>query len=256
MTSLRPLVADLGGLWRFARGLRPFLAAPYTTASAMEFVRQRMATRDGALLAMLEHAVFAHPRSPYLKLLRAAGCELGDVRRLVTADGVEGALAALRDAGVYVTFEELKGRTPAVRGSQTLRFDERDFDNPMVAALPSSSSGGTRCRATRVGIDLEHIAESAAPWAIWFAEHGWLPRSLVYWTPTHSGIVNGQLRCAKLGKPLARWFAIVGMGPTRMGAVAEVVHRTVRRATGMPRPELVPLEDAARVGEYLVELLR
>lgn len=256
MTSLRPLVADVRGLWRFARGLRPFLAAPYTTESAMAFVRQRIATRDRALLAMLEHGVFAHPRSPYLRLFRSAGCELGDVRRLVAVEGVEGALAVLRDAGVYVTFEELKGRTPAVRGSQTFRFDERDFDNPMTGALPSSSSGGTRGRPTRVGIDLEHIAESAAPWAVWFAEHGWLSRPLVYWTPTHSGIVNGQLRCAKLGKPLSRWFAIVGMGPTRMGAIAAIVHRTVRHATGMPRPELVPLDDAARVGEYLVELLR
>ena len=255
MASLRPLVADARGLWRFSRGLRSFLAEPYTTASAMEFVRHRMATRDRALLALLEHAVFAHPRSPYLSLLRAAGCELGDVRRLVSGEGVEGALAALRDAGVYVTFEELKGRAPAVRGSQTFHFDERDFDTPLIAALPSSSSGGTRGRPTRVGIDLEHIAESAAPWAIWFAEHDWLARPLVYWTPTHSGIVNGQLRCAKFGKPVERWFAIVGMGPTRMGVTAELMHRTVRRATGMPRPELVPLEDAAHVGEYLLELL-
>ncbi len=251
-----PLLSDAYGLLRFASGLPKFVAAPLSTEAAQAYIRKRIASRPAAFLDMITRAVFANPTSPYLKLFRAAGCELGDVRQLVEAEGVEGTLQALLRAGVYTTFEEFKGLAPAVRGSQKFAFRADEFDNPLITTHYASNSGGTRARATRVNIDLEHIAQSAPSWAVWFAAHEWLDRPLVYWTPTHSGIVNGQLRCARFGKRVVKWFAIVGMGMTRDRLTAACVHRLARRAAGVPRPELVPLDEAWRVGEYLTGLAR
>lgn len=247
-----PFVSDVFGLFRFAAGLATFLDEPLTVESAKAFVRERMRVRDQAFLDMVGRAVFANPTSPYRQLFAAAGCELGDVTALVRRDGLEGALGALRRAGVFATFEEFKGQAPAVRGSSTFHFRDADFDNPLITSHFQSSSGGTRGRPSRVKVDLDHIAQAAPSWALWFAAHEWLDRPLVYWTPTHSGIVNGQLRCAKFGKKVERWFAIVGMGTSRLGLISEVVHRIARRAAGFPKPELVPLDEAAKVGDYLL----
>ena len=63
----------------------------------------------------------------------------------------------------------IQGRTPAVRGSQTFSFRDADFDNPLTVPHFESRSGGTRGRPTRIRVDLEHAAQSAPHWALWFA---------------------------------------------------------------------------------------
>ena len=136
------------GLARFAFGLRRFCAEPLTAEAARKAVLHRMSARDQALLELLARAVYANPRSPYLALLRAAGCELGDVRRLVAREGLEGALQQLRRAGVYVRFEEFKGLEPAVRGGQTFQFP-RGFRQPARAReLPELERGKPRTADT------------------------------------------------------------------------------------------------------------
>ena len=171
--AVRTRLSILMGLVRFGRGLARFLAEPITPEHARRTILARLARREQTFLEMLEHAVFAYPRSPYRQLFRAAGCELGDVRALVARDGVENTLVRLRDAGVFVRFEEYKGAAPTVRGSQTFHFLESDFDNP----LPAGVCGWTGEPAgRRVGylIDLDYLADRAPLWCLWFQEHGLL----------------------------------------------------------------------------------
>ena len=78
-------------------------------------MRDRMEHREENFLRLVETTVYGYPRSPYLPLLKMAGCELGDLKALVKQKGLEGALRVLRDQGVYVAFEEFKGRQPIVR---------------------------------------------------------------------------------------------------------------------------------------------
>lgn len=215
-----------------------------------------MRQRPAALLRKLEGAVFGNPRSPYLALFRNAGCTWEDAREAIHKDGVEGALARFLKAGIYVSFEEFKGRTPAVRGSQTFFFRDTDFDNPLIVPHFESRSGGTRGRPTRIRVDLEHATQVAPHWALWFAANDWLDRPLVFWTPTHSGVVQRHLLAAKFGKRFTKWFATVGMGTLKDRLISTCVHGLARSAAGWPRPEFVPLSEAFRVGEYLVDLVR
>ena len=149
------------GLLRFSAGLKAFLRDPISAEAANVIVRQRMQARDAAFLQMVERAIFANRTSPYLKLFQAAGCELDDVRSMVKQESVEGTLERLLHAGVYVTFEEFKGRRAAVRGNKTFAFRETDFDNPLITAHYHTRTGGSRGRPTRIMIDLDYLAERA-----------------------------------------------------------------------------------------------
>jgi hypothetical protein len=251
-----PFASNVSGLLRFAAGLKPFLREPVSAGAAKAIVRQNMRSRGTAFLSKLEHAVFANPSSPYLRLMRGAGCERRDIQQLVEREGVEGALQALLQAGVYVTFEEFKGRAPIVRGSETFAVRAADFDNPVVTPHFTATSGGTRGAPTRILVDLDHIAQSAPHWALWFAAHDVGPRPLLFWTPAHSGVANRHLLAAKCGKPYTRWFTDVEMVALKDRLVSQTVHWLVRRATGCPAPEFVPLSEAATVGRALAALVR
>jgi hypothetical protein len=250
-----PFWSDAFGFVRYAAGLKTFLREPISVEAAKTIVRHGMQSRDVAFLHKVERAVFANPTSPYLKLFHNAGRELGDVRGLLKQEGVEGTLQQLFLAGVYVTYEEFKGRKAVMRGSQTLTFRDSDFDNPLITTHFHSSSGGSRGRPTRVKIDLAHVAQSAPHWALWFAAHDWLARPLVFWTPTHSAVANRHLMCAKFGKRFVKWFSLADMGTLKGRLVSTCVHSTVRRAAGFSKPEFVPLDDAWRVGGYLVGMV-
>src|SRR5215468_5698283 len=114
---------------QFPVALRRFLHNRPTPRAAEATVHERMARRTDNFLRLVERSVYGVPRSPYLALLKLAGCELGDLRALVHDKGLEGALLELRTAGVYVSYEEFKGRKPIVRDGFMLPVTPRDFDN-------------------------------------------------------------------------------------------------------------------------------
>jgi hypothetical protein len=242
------------GLVRFGIRLRGFLRNPITVEQAEATIRLRLRARDQAFLDMVERAVFGHDRSPYLRLLRAAGCELGDVRQLTAREGVEGALEVLRRAGVYVTFDEFKGRIPATRGSQRFAFRESDFDHPLARADFPTTTGGSRGRPSRILLDLDHLADQGPHWAVWFAEHGWLARPLVFVTPTYPGIVARQLRGLAFGKPFVRWFSTGSPGSWSYRLVSAYLNGLMRWQAGLPAPEPVSLVDAGRIAAALAAM--
>jgi len=174
-------LAYLASFARFPRALRAFLARPLTIEGARAIVAARFAHRESNFLRIVERSIYKHPASPYLKLLRHAGCELGDLKTLVATRGLDGALDALRDAGVYVTFEEFKGRTPIVRGNLSIVASARDFDNPYARRDVTMTTGGTSGVATAVNHDLDHIASTAAVAMLMFDAWQVLDSPAVFW---------------------------------------------------------------------------
>lgn len=247
-------VSKVFGLARLGKRLRPFLQTPLTLEAAKAEIRRGMAIRDAAFLRTLERAVFSYPRSPYLKLFRYAGCELGDVRNLVTHNGLEEALRKLIEAGIYVTFEEFKGMRPARRGSEIFTFRNADFDNPLITRYYESSSGGTSGPPARISVDFDHITQSAPHWAVLFAEHNAVDAPLILWTPPHSGIANRYLMCAKFGKRFERWFTLLRLGTVRSRIKTTCVHTLIRYIGQFPKSVYVPIDAAATVAEYLLRL--
>jgi len=244
-------LSEAVGLLRFVGGVRSFLREPLSVEAAKAFVRDRMACRDELFLSGLELRVFENPHSPYRQLLHEARCELGDIRKLVCQEGVDGALQRLRDAGVYVTYEEFKGRAPAIRGSCTFFFRDSDFDNPQVKRHFWSSSGGTGGRPSRIPMSLDHVAQSAPHWALWFAANGWMGHRIVFWTPFYAAVMNRQLMCAKFGVRFVRWLSTGTSGSARDRLASECAHGLVRWSAGFPKPEYYPCGEKAEVGKIL-----
>jgi hypothetical protein len=250
--------SEIHGLLRFGVGLSGLVRETVSPETAKAILRRRMARRQEALLEMLERAVFGHSRSPYRALFKHAGCELGDVRDLLYEDGMDSALEKLRDAGVYVTLEEFKGLIPARRGSASFDFRGRDFDNPLSRGHFASWTGGTSGKIARVSYDLDLVAQAAQHWAIWYDAHGLLAANspLVMWWPGHAGAAMGNLLALKAGKPYVKWFV-----PVRPEAFTDrigtaLIHRLVRRAGDLSRPEFSPGDSSAKVLAFVQRLIQ
>ena len=152
---------DLAKLPRLTKAYLKFLRRPITAGQAVEIIQRRLATREERFIQIAKRAIYGHPASPYLPLLRAAGCEFGDLKVLAAKEGLEGTLSRLVEAGVYVTYDEFKGRKGAVRGGQRFVLAESDFNNPHVSPDLEVRSGGTRSPRTPVKMQLAFIAELA-----------------------------------------------------------------------------------------------
>jgi hypothetical protein len=199
------LVRDLGNLARLTYGLPEFLRRPVTMSDAAAVIRQRLETREERFLQIARQQIYGHPRSPYLALLRAAGFELRDLESLVASCGLEGALCKLREAGVYVSFDEFKGRKEVVRGNQRFKFTDRDFDNPRASSHFVARSGGTRGPRTSVKIGFPFLTDLAVDTALAFYAHGLSGYDHVLWLQGGFSAFVPMLLYAKLGQSTRAW---------------------------------------------------
>ena len=138
---------------RFLCSLPRFLRNPMTVDEARATLQRRLENRDADFLALVKQTIYEHP-SPYRQLLRLAGCEYGDLERLVGHEGAEGALRILLRQGVYLTVDEFKGRKQAIWGSATIAVDPAQLRGPGSASNVALLSGGSRGAPTPVLLDL------------------------------------------------------------------------------------------------------
>ncbi len=257
------VISDIKMYWRLAFGLRRFLRETVTMEQSREIIKSMMEKREENFLAVLRRAVYENERSPYLKLLRLAGCEYGDVESMVRADGLEPTLHKLREKGVYISYEEFKGRKEVVRGGEVFKFKESDFDNPFLSAHIEARTGATRSAGTRTMFDFAFLSAIAPMTVVVQSAHGLWESPVLIWfpiLPASSGILY-TLAYAKIGKPPLKWFSQVEEGtvkpPLRKRlATYYVVYAGRLFGSKLPKPEYVGLSEAYRVAEYVSEVLK
>ncbi|MGH2452854.1 MAG: hypothetical protein ACRDF5_03690 [bacterium] len=205
-------------------------------------------------LAAVSRNVYAHPKSPYLQLLKHAGCEESALRAMVRQHGVEPTLERLRDMGVYLTHEEFKGRVDVRRGGKTFRFSEGDFDNPRQASATEIRTGATRSAGTRVLVRFDYIAGQRAPARRLMLEAlgvGDLP--IVVWSFSRRAVgMMWWVGLAHTARPAAQWFYIVDPTLEPVSPGHRIMFRAgqaagLLRGTRLPYPTHAPFADAARV---------
>jgi hypothetical protein len=236
---------------RFITGMPGFLRQRMTPAEARAVVTARLEAREQNFLSLLERAVFARPESPYNFLLREARCEPGDVRQLVSQQGVDAALASLFDAGVSVSFDELKGRVPIVRNGRTFPATADSFDNPLVERDYEAESSGTTGAPTSVKAGLAHVAAQTAMMLLAQEANGTIGAPTIVYRPgppcnTATSII---LRHITIGNPVRRWFSPVTSSDTRSPLrfrIAGLLTPRLVRLCGSPFPqkEVVPFSNA------------
>ena len=261
MPTQPDLLEDLRVAARFFPRLPGFLRRQVTGAEARATVRARLESREADFLEFCRDLVFGNPRSPYRALLAHAGCEPGDLERLVRSDGVEGALAVLWRQGVYLTVEEFKGRRPLVRGGRTIPVDPARLVNPMAVVHVLGHSSGSRGPRTVVPLDLGWVRDHAMSRRLVLEARdgiGW--RHAVWGAPGGSEMVI-VLRFALVGAPPEHWFSQPDPLDPELAARYRWSWRGLRwgsRLAGMrlPLPRHVPLDRPDAIVRWMADTLR
>ena len=263
--SLQTLRDDIRMYGRYSRGLRGFLRDPLDGEACLRLLERQSASRDDEFLRLLEHGVFKHPPSPYLKLFRHAGIELGDVETMIRQDGVERMLERLHDAGIYATLDEVKLRQPVKRGSLEFVTSERDWDNPLPTPHFEGRSGGSRSPGRRTVFDLAAMTDALGEWSLLLRAFDLTERSAVVWAPAPPGVGGlwTALCLAKMeGCRAERWFSQTRLDLRPWRARALLLTATTFAAGKLwgggriPWPRHVPLDDPAPVARWLADEVR
>jgi hypothetical protein len=237
------------------------LRQPVGLEEARATLRSRLARREADFLALAQRTIFANPLSPYRRLLALAGCDEGDLTRLVRNDGLESALGTLWRHGVYLTIDEFKGRRPVVRGSVTLDLHTSQLHRPHAVKHVLAQTGGSRSASTTVPIDLDNIRDRAVNRCIQMAARGGED-----WVHAVWGVPGGQtmitmIEFAALGASPARWYAEVNPAAPGLHPRYRWSGRLLRwgsRLAGVALPviEHVPPDDVLRIARWMTEVLR
>ena len=251
-----PVPADLKMYARFAWGLRSFLRETITLEDARAIISERLEQRESNFLRVVERGVYGYPRSPYLPLLELAQVELGDIQNMVRDRGLEGTLRSLREAGVYVTFEEFKGRAPMVRDGKTMPVQASSFDNPYHSRHYQTQSGGTSGAGTRVTHDLDQLAAQAPLIMLGRHAHGVVDVPHALWHAILPGTgINNILRSARFGNVPDKWFSPITSEDIRPALRYRLATRYIVRmgrlfGVPLPWPQAVTLEHASVVARW------
>lgn len=247
---------------RFPFGLRGFLEHPLTPEQAQRIVRERMAHRAENFLRIIQDCVYGYPRSPYLPMLKTAGCELGDLRALVHQKGVEGALHELRQAGVYVTFEEFKGRQPLIRGGTTIPVKSSDWDNPSTRRAFTTKSGGSTGNATSVSQDFTQLSAQTAHRILTLSAWNVLYTPTIFWRGIFpDSTLKGILQDLETGNIPRHWFSHLGRNDSAhwfkytLATYYMVMCIRLFRPSA-PFPVYTPPDQADRVARALADTLK
>lgn len=246
----------------FYRALAAYLRTPLDRTGVQEIVVKRLDAREARFLQVVRSAIYDRSDSPYRTLLKAAGCEFGDVAALVRDRGIEDTLRHLADSGVYVTLDEFKGTEPIRRFGQEFPIRVEAFDNPSPGAHYVARTGATQSSGRPVPISLDSLAEQSVDLALTLGAWGIGSAGAAQWFPTYPGTgLNNVLRFAKVGIRLSRWFTQVDPRDYYLAPKARMLTGLVflaGRRTGMPipSPELTPFDAAERIARWIEETKR
>lgn len=253
------VTSELRAFAGFLIGLPGLIRRRMTVPEAMAIVQDRLENRARNFLLVVEQGAFANPRSPYRMLLEMVGCTVSDVRELVAAEGVEGALQKLRALGVYVRFEEFKGLEPIIRGSTTIHATPADFDNPTTGRYYTTTTSGSTGQGRRVLLDLANF-ERLLPGRILIRHvQGVTGVPAANWSdiPPGGGLKAALLQAAA-SEPAMAWYTARLSGPN--GAplrfrLATYAALSVARASGasVSWPKYLPFDQAVVLARWAHE---
>jgi hypothetical protein len=242
----------------FFAGLAAHLGHLPTREQARAAVRRRLQRRETDFLAVVRRGIYSRPDGPYRRLLGQAGCELGDFTRLVTQEGIEGALTALFQQGVYLTESELKGLRPVKRGSLEFHTSLRQIRNPCWR-VPAPIVETTAGRARLVPIYFAMLQDLAVNASLSLDAQGGTRWAHAVWRSPHRGGLLWLLRYTGRGYRPARWLSRVPVDRTLPAEQRWMAHglRLTSALAGcpMPPPEHVPVGSPERVVAWMHEQL-
>jgi hypothetical protein len=252
------ILSDMMKYPRLALDLRSFLQNRISLEQSKQIISERLRDREVNLLSRVQKGIYQNPRSPYHRLLKIAGCEFGDVESLVKRDGLEGALHSLLEQGVYLSWEEFKGKRDVVRGASRFQFKQSDLDNPFISGWYKGRSSGSRSRGTRTKFDLRNRLAQSVYRLPMLAANDVLDFPIAIWKPVLPSVAGicHVLDFWIVGKPVVRWFSPVdeeqvGASLRDKLALRYIIYGGRLWGARLAKPEHVGLARAVEVARWM-----
>jgi hypothetical protein len=254
-------IADLRVGAGFLSRLPVFLRRPVGFEEARATLRRRLERREADFLALVKRAVYEHPGSPYRRLLALAGCEYGDLVRLVAEDGLERALRTLFRHGVYLTVGELKGGRPLIRGGTTVAVEPSSLRNPQAALHVPVASSGSRGASAVVSLDLVFLRDTAVDQGLVLAARGGRRWRHAIWSVPGGAGFKQVLKFSGCGAPPVRWFsqldpATPELDPRYRWTTELICRGSSLAGVPLPRPVHVPVDDPLPIARWMTGVRR
>ena len=254
------MLGEIQMYWRFARDLRRFLKEPITLEQSQNIIKNRFENRENNLLTIVKSAIYGNKKSPYLKLLKIAGCEYGDFENMIYSDGIENTLQTLCKKGVYVSIEEFKGKKAVNRGGKSWNFTERDFDNPFLFGHMQARSSGSRSAGTRSLYDLDFIASNITVYNLpMLYSLNALKLPIALWMPAipGAGLIN-LLAYTKGGNTPEKWFSPLDSQAFKASlknrlAIRYIINMGRLAGIKWPLPECIAYDNAEVIAQWIAE---
>jgi hypothetical protein len=246
---------------RLVAELPRVLRHPIPIDTARATLRRRLERRAADFLDLVRWGVYANPGSPYHHLLRWAGCAYGDLERLVTRDGLEGALGQLHACGVYLTVDELKGRHVVVRGSAQIPVDPAGLLSPRLAPHLLSQTSGTRGPRSLVPVNLPVVIDRAVDLALVLDAYRARDWRLGCWAVPGGSALAHVLEYGAAGVEARRWFSLIDLRGAGLHARYRWSVHALRLAqvlagmTPLPAPTFVEPDDPLPILRWMAEVL-
>jgi hypothetical protein len=245
----------------FASALPRFFRERISVHNAEEHIRRMLDRRNETFLTLARARIYEEPTSPYLPLLKRAGCEFADLQTQVRRYGLEETLEQLAREGVYLTSDEFKGKKMVVRGGQSFRVSPRDFTRLDPSSGYSIQSSGTRNEPVRSFIALDWLAVRTPVVGMFFAAHDLFSYAHAVYDGIlpASGGVNSLLTYAKLGVIADRWFArTIPVNAWLEGRYHSLMTHLIvlagkRFGPGFPRPDFTDLADIHQIVRWVLQ---
>jgi hypothetical protein len=239
---------------RMAWGIRAMvrLRLPDPPQAALRAQLENRATR---FLDTLRTVVFADANHPYYRMFEEARCNFEDVSQMVQRRGLQPSLEALRQAGVWLSHDEFKGKQAILRNGRHIPADTASFENPLAYAAWEARSSGSRSTGTTVKMSPAFIIHRQCYYSLNYPDFGvqqrrWITLDPIL--PAGSGLARSIL-AGKSGLAIDRWYAV--------GRLQDSAHyRAVTRlmcaeasllGARMPKLTFLPANDFAPAAEHL-----
>jgi hypothetical protein len=235
------------------------LRHPIRIEDARSILRRRLERRAADFLDLVQWGVYANPASPYRALLRLAGCEYGDLNRLVTTEGLEGALGQLRQ-GVYHR-RGAQGRRATVRGSTAIQVDPPGLFSPRLAPHLLSQTSGSRGSRSVIPISLPAIVDRAVDLAVILGAHGASDWRLACWGVPGGSALAQVLEYGAAGVEARRWFSLIdpraaGVHPRYLWSVHALrLAQLLAAKRPLPAPAHVTPDHPLPILRWMAEIL-
>ncbi len=247
-----------------AASLRGFLRDRLTVEQARQNIERALESREKTFLELARTHIYERPASPYLKLLKLAGCDFADLQTHVRRRGLEKTFERLAAEGVYLTADEFKGKKPVVRGRESFGVSPEDFQRFHLSAGFATLSSGTRNLPVRSTLFLDWLEMKAWATCIFFSAHDLFSHVHAMYDAIlpGSGGINNLLIYAKLGISTDRWFA--RKVPVNSRLEAEYHYLMTRLIVlmgkgfgpGFPRPEFIDISEIQKIVRWAADRRR